>query len=94
MKKYKNIRTDVLMKAMDLINGDREKDYGTPKENFNTIAEMWTSYMGHKVNASDVCNMMVLLKMARLRNGGHTDSNIDTAGYAALAAEMSEACKE
>ena len=94
MKKYKNIRTDVLMKAMDLINGDREKDYGTPKENFNTIAEMWTTYMGHKVNASDVCNMMVLLKMARLRNGGHTDSSIDAAGYVALAAEVSEACKE
>ena len=55
---------------------------------------MWTSYMGHKVDASDVCNMMVLLKMARLRNGGHTDSSTDAAGYAALAAEMSDACKE
>ena len=50
--------------------------------------------MGHKVDASDVCNMMVLLKMARLRNGGHIDSSTDAAGYAALAAEMSDACKE
>jgi len=94
MKEYNNIRSDVLMQALNLINGDREKDYGTPKENFSTIAEMWTSYMGHKVDASDVCNMMVLLKMARLRNGGHIDSSTDAAGYAALAAEMIESCKE
>jgi hypothetical protein len=45
MKEYNNIRSDVLMQALNLINGDREKDYGTPKENFNTIAEMWTSYI-------------------------------------------------
>ena len=43
MKEYNNIRSDVLMQALNLINGDREKDYGTPKQNFNTIAEMWTS---------------------------------------------------
>lgn len=94
MKKYENLRTDVLMEAMNLINGDREKDYGTPKDNFTKIAELWTVYMEHKFNAVDVCNMMVLLKMARLSNSEHIDSNIDVAGYIALAAEMSEACKE
>ena len=39
IKKYKNIRSNVLMEALDLINGDREQVYGTPKENFNKIAK-------------------------------------------------------
>jgi hypothetical protein len=34
--------------------------------------------------------MMALLKIARLRNGPHRDSNVDGAGYMALGAEMSE----
>jgi hypothetical protein len=51
---------------------------------------MWTAYLGHPVTAADVCNMMVLLKVARLRNGPHRDSNVDGAGYMALGAEMSE----
>jgi hypothetical protein len=92
MKKYKNTRTNVLMEAVNLINGDREKDYGTPRENFNKIAKMWTIYMNHEVTEYDVCNMMVLLKIARLSQNAHTDSSIDAAGYAALAAEMSEPC--
>jgi|TARA_R110000744_G_scaffold33338_1_gene77750 hypothetical protein len=86
-----NIRTEVLRTAIELINGDREKDYGTPEENFTVIAEMWSSYLGLYVKASDVCNMMVLLKIARLRNGQHMDSSVDTAGYAALSAEMDDA---
>jgi hypothetical protein len=92
MKKYKNIRSNVLMEALDLINGDREQVYGTPKENFNKIAELWSVYTDHKFTATDVCNMMVLLKMARLKNGAHIDSSVDAAGYAALAVEVSEPC--
>ena len=83
-------RSKILMEADELINGDREQDYGTPQESFGCIADMWTAYLGHPVTAADVCNMMVLLKVARLRNGPHRDSNVDGAGYMALGAEMSE----
>jgi hypothetical protein len=85
-----NTRTDILDDASVLINGDREKDYGTPQESFGCIADMWTAYLGHPVTAADFCNMMVLLKVARLRNGPHRDSNVDGAGYMALGAEMSD----
>jgi hypothetical protein len=85
-----NARTKILAKAIDLINGDREQDYGTPQESFTCIANMWTAYLGHPVRASDVCNMMALLKIARLRKGQHHDSSVDGAGYMALGAEMSE----
>jgi hypothetical protein len=85
-----NTRTAILDDATMLINGDREQDYGTPQESFRCIALMWTAYLDHPVNEADVCNMMVLLKVARLRNGPHRDSNVDGAGYMALGAEMSE----
>jgi hypothetical protein len=85
-----NTRTDILNEANALINGDREDAYGSPKESFHCIATMWGAYLGWHVTAADVCNMMALLKIARLRNGPHRDSNVDGAGYMALGAEMSE----
>jgi len=85
---YDNDRTRVLAEAIDLINGEREKHYGTPAENFQAIADMWSAYLGHAVSASDVCNMMALLKIARLRNGPHRDSSVDGAGYLALGFEV------
>jgi hypothetical protein len=83
-------RTKILAKADALINGDREKDYGTPQASFGCIATMWGAYLGYPVTTADVCNMMALLKIARLRTGPHRDSSVDGAGYMALGAEMSE----
>jgi hypothetical protein len=85
-----NKRTEILETAIDLCNGDREKDYGSPEESFYAVAQMWSAYLGHPVEARDVCNMMTLLKIARLRNGPHHDSSVDGASYLALGAEVSE----
>ena len=82
-----NVRTQVLEDASSLINGQRASDYGEPSESFNAIAEMWSAYTGHSIAASDVCHMMALLKIARLRNGAHRDSSNDACGYLALGAE-------
>lgn len=82
-----NVRTQVLEEASSLINGQRESDYGEPIESFSAIAEMWSAYTGHSIAASDVCHMMALLKIARLRNGAHRDSSNDACGYLALGAE-------
>ena len=38
-------RKDVLDKALKCVNGDREQDYGSPENNFRTIAEMWSAYL-------------------------------------------------
>jgi len=53
---------------------------------------MWSAYLGPEVSitAGDVCRMMTLLKVARLRNGPHHDSGVDGAGYMALGAEMDQ----
>lgn len=74
---------NVLEEAAGLINGQRSKDYGHPRDNFKNIADLWTAYLGWEIKPLDVGLMMVLLKVARLENGVyHRDSVIDIAGYA------------
>tara|TARA_R110001592_G_scaffold168993_3_gene405402 strand:+ start:7627 stop:7941 length:315 start_codon:yes stop_codon:yes gene_type:complete len=86
-----NVRSSVLLEAGELINGARQIHYGQPKENFGTTAALFSAYLGCDISAADVCHLMALLKIARLRNGGHRDSSVDSCGYMALGAEMSDA---
>lgn len=90
-------RADILHAAEKCVCGQREQDYGTPEDNFETIAELWETYLrracvdeagGVYIDANDVAIMMVLLKIARIAaGGGKADSWIDLAGYAACGAE-------
>tara|TARA_R100001086_G_C11618630_1_gene198138 strand:- start:62 stop:331 length:270 start_codon:yes stop_codon:yes gene_type:complete len=83
------IRTALLNKASEIISGERNEKYGPAEENFKYIAEFWSIYLGKKIELVDVGNMMILMKMARAINDkSHMDNYVDTAGYAALTAEV------
>lgn len=87
-------KQSVLEEAHTIIYGDREKTYGHPSKNLQTIADMWTAYVhsasdGALVDMAftpeDVAVMMILVKTARLANNiTHRDSVVDICGYAAL----------
>lgn len=82
-------RKDVLSRAEFCVNGKREQDYGSPEDNFKTIADLWTAYKGTPFSTVDVAMMMALLKIGRIKNGGGTeDSFVDLAGYAACGGEL------
>lgn len=82
-------RKDILEEAAKCVCGQREQDYGSPESNFQIIADLWNAYTGHKYTPVDVANMMILLKLARIKNGGGTgDSFVDIAGYAACGGEI------
>jgi len=83
-------RAEVLDQAKECVCGKREQDYGSPEDNFKLIADLWSDYLrGIRITAKDVAMMMVLLKVARVRNGGGSgDSYVDIAGYAACAGEL------
>lgn len=95
--KHKLTRADILHAAEKCVCGQRETDYGTPEDNFETIAKLWETYLrracvdeagGVYIDANDVAMMMALLKIARIAAGdGKADSWIDLAGYAACGAE-------
>ncbi len=84
----------VLEIANDIIYGDREQAYGSPRFNLDSIAQFWSVYLrrkfpgqseGMELTGEDVAQLMILLKTARLiHNPSHKDSLVDQAGYAAL----------
>lgn len=81
----------ILHEAYELINGQRQTDYGPPAASFQRIASFWTIYLHKEISAKDVAMLMLLLKVARECSGqGTHDSLVDIAGYAALAADLSQ----
>lgn len=90
-------RGEVLREAEGLITGERNKNYGSPTENFDTTAALWNAQMGHKLKpgesftGTDVALLMIQLKMARLKTSpGKRDHYLDVAGYIACAWECQE----
>ncbi len=88
-------RPELLDKAKELITADRQNTYGTPEDNFSTIAELWSVYLSKetgvdiKLDAGNVAIMMCLLKIARTCSSStHVDNYVDLVGYAACAGEI------
>ena len=93
-------RAEILAAAKVCVCGQRETDYGTPEDNFETIGLLWGTYLRaahprlctvfgvNGVTAKDVAAMMSLLKIARIAKGNTPDSFIDLAGYAACGGEI------
>jgi len=98
-KKTETTREAVLEAAKLCVCGDREQDYGSPEQNFQTIANLWIDYLNAKsdpldIEPKDVAAMLALLKIARIASGhAKADNWIDLAGYAACGGEL-EAVKE
>lgn len=86
-------RKEILDTAAKCVCGDREQDYGSPENNFQTIAKMWDAYLkgGKKtaIDAVDVAAMLAMLKIARIASGHAKEDNwVDLAGYAACGGEI------
>ena len=82
-------RSEILNKANQIVNGEREQAYGSPEDNFSVIATMWGAYLETHVTSADVAVMMILLKAARIASGtGSEDNWVDIAGYAACGGEI------
>lgn len=76
-------RSEILEAARRCVCGEREQDYGTPENNFETIGLPING-----ITAKDAGAMMALLKVARIATGSSPDSFVDLAGYAACAGEI------
>jgi hypothetical protein len=95
-------RKEILETAAQCVCGDREQDYGSPENNFQTIAAYWGRHLWAKhpklqtviapnelVDAVDVAVMLAQLKLARIASGHAKEDNwVDLAGYAACGGEI------
>jgi hypothetical protein len=83
-------REELLETAEKIINGARQMDYGTARDNFTSTGRIWATILGiEEVTPEQVCLCMVALKLDRLGHSpDHQDSWIDIIGYAALGGEI------
>lgn len=92
-------RGSVLQEARQIINGERQDQYGSPENSFRLIAEFWTGYLRasccttggllRAVKPGDVAVLMTLLKIAREAMGsGKRDNIVDACGYLGLYGDM------
>ena len=82
-------KLSLLAQADELINGQRQQDYGDKLSNFTQIAMLFTGTLARKLNPGtvitpdDVALLMMQVKIARLaKTKEHKDSIMDIAGYA------------
>ena len=84
-----SVKREILERAITLITGDREEDYGEAHKNFSDIAALWSVVLGVDVQPWQVAACMSQLKLARaIKTSTHVDSWTDMAGYVGLAAEL------
>lgn len=83
-------RKEILAEAEKCVCSDRNVQYGEPEDNFNTIAEFWSTFLDIHITAPQVAAMMILMKTARIKasQGRDKDSWIDAAGYSACGGEF------
>lgn len=78
----------ILEEAQKVVYGDRQDDYGTVLENFNTIAKLWSGVLKVEVTAEQVGLCMVQVKVARQMYKPKRDNLVDGAGYFATLEKM------
>lgn len=91
----------MLHRAEDLINGQRQADYGDKLANFSQIAMGFQMVLaaklapGSEISPEDVALCMMQVKIARLaKSPDHSDSILDIAGYAGCYDKLQEERKE
>ena len=89
---------DIVTKALKLITGERQEEYGAPERNFTVIANLWNAYLAgidHLLTPADVASMMLLFKMSRNMTGSvKQDTDIDLIGYALLGVQIRQRMAE
>ena len=83
----------ILDEAKHLVCGDRNKDYGTPFDNFSNTVAMVNGYLGdqlkYPLTPEDFAEIMTLVKISRAKNDINLnrpvkrDSVVDCSGYQA-----------
>lgn len=78
----------VALEAHGHVYGDRQTDYGHPREDFTRTAILWTGLLQHLladgayIDAADIGRCMIAVKLSRDVNSPKRDNRVDMAGYA------------
>lgn len=74
-----------MLEANDLVNGERQADYGTPRSNYEGVAKVWSGLLQHAlkrdITPEEAALMMVGLKLQRQSQKHKRDNLVDAHGY-------------
>ncbi len=77
-------------KAVDLVLGPRNSDYGNPSEDYGKTAKVWSGLLLHKlkegveITPKEAVLMMAALKLSREMHAHKQDNLVDAIGYVLL----------
>lgn len=77
----KENKMTILEEAAELVDGDRQQDYGHPIENHTRTAKMWSVLLDVEVTAEQVCLCMTLQKISRQCHKPKRDNLVDGCGW-------------
>ena len=85
----------ILSEAEEIVNGNRQSDYGDAAYNFHRIANIVNSmYPQLNINAQQCCAVLMAVKLIREGFRHKRDNLVDLCGYARIMNEIIESEKE
>lgn len=77
-------------KATNLVDGDRQADYGEPVYMHAQVAQVWAATFGWDVDNHKAALAMALVKIVREAHKPKTDNRVDAVGYIEIAGRCAE----
>ena len=89
---------DILEKAIEIVDGDRQEKYGDKGETHDKIAKLWEVWLKIRkpgpLDRTDVATMMALMKVVRSTCGSYNeDDYVDMVAYMSFAGEFEQKSK-
>jgi hypothetical protein len=81
---------DLFDEVRELIEVDRQADYGNAEKSFARIAVFWSEIFGVSVSAHQVALAMMALKLSRVLGAPKHDTSVDLVAYAVLAERLDQ----
>lgn len=81
-------QSTIAAEAQGMVYGDREADYGHPREDWTRAAIIGTGLLQHKLaegaylEAEDIARLQIGVKLARDVHAAKRDNRVDIVGYA------------
>ena len=77
-------KKSVLLQAESIVNNDRNEQYGDANEAFELYSTILKTTFGIELTPSEVCKVMIAVKLGRLKYKHKEDSVVDACGYLEL----------
>ena len=83
-----------VLEALSLVYGNRQGDYGTPRQNYEAMAKVWSGMLHHvlkrDLTPEEVVICMAALKLQREAHKPKRDNVVDLHGYGIVLSRVKE----